>query len=284
MKLFFPIKFSGHALVIAMVLLFVSPIVNAQKSGDKGYTVGPGDVLQIQVWDNDDLNRNIEISQDGTFSFPLIGKIDATDLSVNDVKHILTERLGNGYLVAPQIEVTVSEYNNKRVFLFGEVVQPGSYSLRHDIRLLELISEAGGFTNERGEICQIVRTKKDVKNVTPVSIEDADANEIIMVDLNRLISGQPKENIGLLPGDSIYINPVNHVFVTGEVRNPGKVKWLTGMTVRQSISMAGGGTQSAAVDRTTIIRLEKGHEVEVKPGLSDPVYPNDIIRVPESYF
>ena len=267
-----------------MVLLLVLPFANAQETGNKGYIVGPGDVLQIQVWDHDDLNRNIEISQDGTFSFPLIGKIDATNLSVDEVKSLLTEKLGDGYLVAPQIEVAVSEYNNKRVFLFGEVAQPGSYSLRHDIRLLELISEAGGFTNDRGEICQIVRAKKDDKNTAPVSIEDADANEIIMVDLNRLISGQLKENIKLIPGDSIYINTVDHVFVTGEVRNPGEVKWLNGMTVRQSISMAGGGTPSAAVARTTIIRLEKGREVEVKPGLSDPVYPNDIIRVPESYF
>jgi polysaccharide export outer membrane protein len=284
MKCFFSTGFSGYALFLSMLLLFVLPFANAQNSDTKGYIVGPGDVLQIQVWDNDDLNRNIEISQDGTFSFPLIGKIDATDLSVDEVKSILTKKLGDGYLVAPQIEVTVSEYNNKRVFLFGEVTQPGSYSLRHDIRLLELISEAGGFTDNRGEICQIVRAKKDDQTTAPVSIEDADANEIIMVDLNRLISGQRKENIKLLPGDSIYINTAGHVFVTGEIRTPGRVRWLNGMTVRQSISMAGGGTQSAAVDRTTIIRLEKGREVKIKPGLSDPVFPNDIIRVPESYF
>jgi polysaccharide export outer membrane protein len=56
------------------------------------------------------------------------------------------------------------------------------------------------------------------------------------------------------------------------------------MTVRQAISMAGGGTPGAAIDRTTVVRLKKGREVEVKPDLSDPIYPNDIIKVPESYF
>jgi polysaccharide export outer membrane protein len=284
MKCFFSTSFLGYLLLLMMVLLFLAPILQAQQKGKKGYIVGPGDVLEIQVWGNDDLNRNIEISQDGTFSFPMIGKVDATDFSVNEIKQLLAEKLGDGYLVAPQIEVAVTEYNNKKVFLFGEVTNPGSYSLRHETFLLELISEAGGFTENRGEICQVVRKKKDNQKTTPISIEDADVNEIIMVDLSRLLSGHPKENIMLRPGDSIYINTADHVFVTGDVINPGRVKWLNGITVRQSISMAGGGTQSAAVNRTTIIRLEKGREVEIKPGLSDPVYPNDIIRVPESYF
>lgn len=284
MAFFISTRCSVIALLIAMLSLLLSPFASAQKTVDKGYIVGPRDVLQVQVWDNSDLNRNVEISRDGTFSFPLIGKIDVSNLTVDEVEKILTDKLADGYLVAPQVEVTVSQYNHKKVFLFGEVARPGSYPLRHDIRLLELISEAGGFTDDRGETGLIIRPKKSDQTSAPVSIEDAEANEIITVDLNGLTSGQLKQNIKLLPGDSIYINTVDHIFVTGEVRNPGNIKWLNGMTVRQAISMAGGGTPGAAIDRTTVVRLEKGREVEAKPNLSDPVYPNDIIKVPESYF
>jgi polysaccharide export outer membrane protein len=284
MAYFFSTRCAIVALLIAILSLLLIPVAGAQKSADKGYIVGPGDVLQIQVWENDDLNRNVEISRDGTFSFPLIGKVDVSNHSVDEVEKILTDKLADGYLVAPQVEVTVSQYNHKKVFLFGEVAKPGSYPLRHDIRLLELISEAGGFTENRGETGLIIRPKKGDQTTAPVSIEDAKANEIITVDLKGLTSGQIKQNIKLLPGDSIYINTVDHIFVTGEVRNPGNVKWLNGMTVRQAISMAGGGTPGAAVDRTTVVRLKKGREVEVKPKLSDPIYPNDIIKVPESYF
>ncbi len=249
-----------------------------------GYVVGPGDVLQIQVWDHEDLNRNIQVSQDGSFSFPFIGKIDVTNRGVNDIAIELTEKLSDGYLVAPQITVRIVEYNNKKVFLFGEVLRPGTYPLKGDIRLLELISEAGGFTEERGMMCHIVRSKGDTPNSGPISIKSAKANEILSINLNRLTSGKLEENIKLQPGDSIYVNATDHIFVTGEVRNPGEIKWTKGMTVRQAISSAGGGTASAAINRTSIVRLKDGQEVELTPGLSDPVSPDDIIKVPESYF
>lgn len=281
-------RFGYSVFMVCLVLLLISPMrafgVNTQNIATKAYIVGPGDVLQVQVWDHDDLNRNITVTQDGSFSFPFIGKIIAENRSVQDIENELAQKLGDGFLVAPQIAVSVEQYNNKKVFLFGEVQRPGSYPLRQNIRLLELISEAGGFTDDRGTICNIVRTKKADHSSAPVSIAEASANEVITIDLNQLISGQVQQNIELLPGDSIYISGTDHIFVTGEVKKPGEIRWLAGMTVRQAISIAGGGTATAAVNRTTIVRLERGREVELKPGLSDPVLPNDIIKVPESYF
>ena len=120
------------------------------------------------------------------------------------------------------IVVTVVEYNNKKVFLFGEVQRPGTYPLKKHVRLLELISEAGGFTGDRGATCHIVRSEKNNQNPEPVSLEEADAHEIISIDLNRLTSGHLRDNIELSPGDSIYINTADHIFVTGEVQNPGE--------------------------------------------------------------
>ena len=88
----------------------------------------------------------------------------------------------------------------------------------------------------------------------------------------------------MVPNDTIYIGTAERVFVTGEVKRPGEIEYNEGMTVRQAISLAGGGTPKAAVSRTLIVRMNNGKEIEIKPELSDAVLPNDILKIPESYF
>ena len=278
-------KYSLMASVaIVFLLIAEAAISTAQQTVEKGYIIGAGDELNIQVWDHDDLDRTVEVAQDGSFTFPFIGKIQASGKSVFALEQYLTEKLSEGYLVAPQLTIAVSEYKNKKVFLFGEVARPGSYVLRQNMRLLELISDAGGFTDNQGIVCTIVRPAGSAKVSKPVAIDEASDHKIITVNLTRLTAGDPKENIIVFPNDTIYISTAPHIFVTGEVRKPGELKYTDGMTVRQAISLAGGSTQKAAVGRTRIIRMNNGEEIEIKPNLGDIVSPNDIIKVPESYF
>jgi polysaccharide export outer membrane protein len=250
----------------------------------KAYTIGPGDRLTIQVWDHDDLNRTVEVAPDGTFSFPFIGKVQASDKTAFMIENTLVEKLSDGYLVGPQVTVGVIEYNNKKVFLFGEVVRPGSYVLRSNMRLLELISGAGGFTASRGSTCTVVRSSNADADAKPIAIEDATGHEIITVNLTQLTKGNPGENIRIAPNDSIYISAAERIFVTGEVKRPGEIEYREGMTVRQAISLAGGGTPKAAVGRIRIVRMDNGKETEIKPSPGDPIFPNDILKVPESFF
>ena len=248
------------------------------------YTIGPGDRLTIQVWDHDDLNRTVEVAPDGTFSFPFIGKVQASEKTVFMIENILVEKLSDGYLIGPQVTVSVSEYNNKKVFLFGEVVRPGSFVLKSNMRLLELISNAGGFTNNRGSTCTVIRSSSSNGNAEPVPIEDATGHQIITVNLTQLTKGDPGENILIAPNDSIYISTAERVFVTGEVKRPGEIEFREGMTVRQAISLAGGGTPKAAIGRIRIVRMDNGKESEIEPSLGDAILPNDILKVPESFF
>ena len=255
-----------------------------QQPQTKDYTIGPGDRLTIQIWDHDDLNRTVEVAPDGTFSFPFIGKVQASDKTAFMIENILVEKLSNGYLVGPQVSVNVVEYNNKKVFLFGEVVRPGSYVLRSNMRLLELISDAGGFTVNRGPACTVVRSPNGDVDAKPIAIEDATGHEIITVNLTQLTKGNPGENIRIAPNDSIYISAAERIFVTGEVKRPGEIEYREGMTVRQAISMAGGGTPKAAIGRIRIVRMDDGKETEIKPTPGDTILPNDILKVPESFF
>lgn len=271
-------------LVVLAALIGNGPLCGAQQPVSKDYIVGAGDRLQIQVWDHNDLNRNVEVSHDGTFSFPFIGKVHAAGSSVYRLEQTLQEKLADGYIVGPQVTVGVAEYQNKKVFLFGEVNRPGSYILKRDMRLLELISEAGGFTDSRGTQCTVIRSSDSVAEARPISLEDASGHDILTINLTQLTEGDTKANIIVAPNDTIYIGAAERIFVTGEVRRPGEIEYKEGMTVRHAISLAGGGTPKAAVSRTLIVRMNQGKEIEIKPELSDAVFPNDVLKVPESYF
>lgn len=275
-------KVAAYALTLVALWLAGA---GAQDPSIEGYVVGPGDVLEIQVWDNSDLNRSVVVSQQGTFSFPFVGSLAVSNLSVAQIEKLLVKKLSEGYLVDPQVSISVSDYRNQKVFIFGEVRSPGSYVLRHRTHLLEMISEAGGFTNDSGATCVIVRPVKNGDKIQSASDGDNNEGRIIRVDLEQLMSApQDHEEFYVMPGDSIHVSRSENIFVTGEVRNPGKYSWEKGLTVRQAISIAGGGTLKASLRRVEIIRNEDGAEKTIKPNLSDPVRPNDIIKVPLSYF
>lgn len=270
---------------MSLVLIFTATPLIAKNTQINDYMVGPGDVLDIRVWDHEDLNRVVEISQEGAFSFPFVGIVEVSNHSVVEIEKELAQKLSDGYIVAPQVTISVSEYRNQKVFVFGEVNRPGSYILKHKSHLLEIISEAGGFTGQRGTVCTIVRPEKTVDKIKPTSIKEAKENEIIKIDLDLLISGS-KENppFYISPGDSIYVDESEKIFVTGEVQAPGQFRWKKGLTVRQAVSLAGGGTPRASLNRIRIIRTNQGEESTFKPNLGDPVLPDDIIKVPESFF
>ncbi|MGD8833655.1 MAG: polysaccharide biosynthesis/export family protein [Desulfobacteraceae bacterium] len=280
-----------HRLAFGLLLTVSLSIVPATSAGiaeynsKNAYVVGPGDVLDIQVWDHDDLSRTVEISQEGIFTFPFVGPVDASNLSIFQIERLLTQKLSDGYLVAPQVSITVAEYRNQKVFLLGQVAKPGSYVLRQRNHLLELISEAGGFTAQRGTTCTIVRPEAKSEKELPKSIRDAKKSEIIRINLDKLISGAvDASQFIVMPGDTIYIGESEKIYVVGEVMSPGRFNWEKGLTLREAVSMAGGGTPRASIDRICIIRKHNGKEKTIKPKLWDPVQPNDIIKVPESYF
>jgi polysaccharide export outer membrane protein len=271
--------------ILALVALAMPEGSFAQDPQDKNYIIGPGDILEIKVWDHADLDRKVEVSQEGSFTFPFAGRIQVADKSVFALEKMLTEKLADGYIIDPQISISVSEYKNQKVYLFGEVNRPGSYVIKGKMNLMELISEAGGFTEERGSTCLIVRPKKNTSDGKPLPPEKNSKNELLELDIDRIVSGD-SENFGIfvMPGDSVYIKKAESFFVTGEVVTPGRLKWEKGLTVRQAISIAGGGTPRAALNRVRIVRNKDGMEKEFEPKLGDIVMPNDIIKVPESWF
>ncbi len=271
--------------ILTLIWLILPPATFGQDIEDKNYIIGPGDVLEINVWDHLDLNRTVEISQDGSFTYPFIGQVKAANQSIFALERLITQKLADGYIVNPQVTISVTQYKNQKIFLFGEVNRPGSYVIKGKINLMELISEAEGFTEDRGTTCLIVRPKNSVAQDKPLPPEKTVKNELIELDLDQILSGNSENlDISVAPGDSVYIRKAANFFVIGEVVNPGRLKWEKNLTVRQAISIAGGGTPRAALNRIHIMRNKGGAEEEFKPGLGEFVMPNDIIKVPESWF
>lgn len=269
--------------LLVLSVLSLSSLAGEVPSG-KEYIIGAEDVLEIQVWGQDDLHRTVEVSQEGAFSFPLIGKIDAVGLSVFELENLLRERLADGYLVKPYVTVGLEKYGSKKVFILGDVKNPGPYLIKGKIDLLALISEAGGLTEDAGQKVTITRPGPPENMDGPGPLNKAGENRVIILDLDQFTAGDSNDRFFVAPGDSIYVSRAPRFFVTGEVKKPGEFKWENGLTVRKAIAMAGGPTIKGAPNRTQIQRAENGSEREFRPKICDPVMPDDIVKVPVSYF
>jgi len=254
------------------------------KMYDRDYIIGPEDVLKIQVWDNTDLDRIVQISREGTFSFPLIGSVRADGLSVAQLEKELRNRLADGYIVNPQVTITIEEFKSKKVFVLGEVYKPGTYPLTGSTDLLEIIAQAGGRREEAGREIIVIRPQNYEKQANPVMPQEARESEILKIDIQKLLSGDIHSNIELRTGDTIYVPERSYFYVIGEVNKPGRYELEKETTVLKGITIAGGFTEKASKWRTKILRKKDDKKLEIKVKMDHLVEPEDIISVPESFF
>src|SRR3954465_4274068 len=109
------------------ILLALAMTASAQSAAD--YVIGPQDVLTVQVFDQADLGGKYTVETDGTFSFPLIGRVTAGGLTLRSFETELRKKLADGYFRNPQVTVSVEQYRSQRVFVMGEVRAPGPVPL-----------------------------------------------------------------------------------------------------------------------------------------------------------
>ncbi len=109
------------------------------------FLLGPEDVLNVTIWKNQDLSREVVVRPDGMISMPLVGDIQATGLTANLLAKRIAERLTE-YLASPIVFVQVKDVNSYFIYVMGEVAKPGKYSLKSYANVMQGISLAGGFT------------------------------------------------------------------------------------------------------------------------------------------
>jgi polysaccharide biosynthesis/export protein len=261
-------------LVLVAVMLVWLPTALAQSSD---YRIGPDDVLVITVWDQKDLDQTVQVRPDGKISLPLVGEMDAGGLTVAELSSRLTT-LYSRTVKGAQVTVSVKEIRSRPVFFIGGVAKPGPLQLTQDLTLLQALSSVGGpLPTADLESAFVLRAG----NRIPINIQD-------------MMRGNMAQNLKLQPGDTVVLPNAATVYVQGEVKTPGQVKFVKDLTVMTAIAAAGGFTPMASPRRVTVTRGEGSKKetlrVNVNDIMSDPeskdllLKPNDIVIVPQRLF
>jgi len=272
-----------------MILLLALSIALAQppRTSSPEYVVGPLDRLSVTVFGEPELTRTVTVEADGSFDFPLIGRVAAAGQTLRAIQQELTRRLGppDGYLVRPQVTLHVETYRSQIVYVIGHVRNPGSVPLMGNMTVMEALSRAGSPTPDAGPYILISRRAPGETVAGPVlpgeGATPVAAERVSMADLQ---SGRAQD-IVLGDGDTIFVPKADAFYVNGHVRSPGAYVLDGEVTVQKAIGMAGGITERGAAGRIRITRMVDGRQVTLRNvKLSDLVMPGDILDVPQRFF
>jgi polysaccharide export outer membrane protein len=241
------------------------------------YLIGSQDVLTIVVFGEPELSGKFTVDQDGTFTFPQLGRVKAGGLTLRAMEQNLKKQLADGYLRNPQVSVSIETYRSQRILILGEVRSPGEYQLNGDMTLLAALARAGSTTPAAGRTVMIVRPRKN-----PPAGEEP--SEILRIDLAELQAGNMALNVAMQDGDTLTVPKALSVFVSGQVRIPGAYSVEADATVLQVISLAGGLTDRGSDSRVRILRTVDGKKTELRAKMTDAVQPGDTIVVPSRFF
>jgi polysaccharide export outer membrane protein len=247
---------------------------------DSGYLIGPGDILNIEVWGHPDVSRDVAVDYRGEIKLPPVKRMSVMAFTTYQLEEALTKSLSK-YLIDPVVFVLVKEFNSQRIIALGEITT-GMYTLKRKTSLVEFLGQIGGPT-ANANVSKIKLIKKD--------------GEISIHDLNELI-GDPKKSDGVLvsAGDTVFVPPLemSRVSVLGEVKSPKMIIVKGKLALVEAVTEAGGFTDNAVQSSVIVLRGElgamKGYRVDMSRifkkgdiGLNIELEAGDIIYVPRSF-
>ncbi len=154
-------------------------------------SLGPGDSFEIRVYGEPDLSGDFRVASDGTIDFPLVGKVTVEGQNASQLSATLSQQLSR-YIKQPDVSVFVKEFNSKKVFVFGEVKNPGTFPYEQGMNIIQAITLAGGFerlADQNGTfVTRVIDGKEERLQVPVKSIGKGDA-----------------ANFALQPGDIVFV-------------------------------------------------------------------------------
>ncbi len=251
------------------------------------YQLGSGDTVTVSVYGEEALTRTVTIEPNGSFTFPLIGEVKAQDRTVSEVVKDMDERLGK-YLAVAKTDIIINEFSSNQITILGEgFINPGTYTLTGDVRLLEAIALAGGLRT-----IQINMVELPGADLTRAYL--ARGENILPVNFEKLLlHGNMKFNIRLRPKDVIFVPLMTsrEVFVMGAVKSPSAVPVAGVMTLVKAVALSGGFASTAKITKVKVVRNSMGErevfKVDMKRILNGRapdfiLEPGDIVYVEES--
>ncbi len=180
--------------IICCFFLSLNSLAFSEEKNDiPFYKLGPGDVLEISVWQDERLNRQIVIPPDGVISYPFIGDIRVTNLTVADLRKIITKRLSE-YIPDATVTVMLLQINSLKAYVIGKVNRPGEFTIGLDTNVMQILAMAGGL-NPYASAKKILILRKE-------------GDKIIKIPFNyeEVIHGKKLEqNIVLKRGDVVVV-------------------------------------------------------------------------------
>jgi len=264
-----------------------------------GYVLGPDDQIAIRAFDGFDIgDKPVLIGTNGNITLPLIGRVKAAGLTVEQLETELASRL-KAYVQEPQISVTVTEFRSQPVSVFGAVATPGVVQLRGHKTLYEVLSMAGGPRETAGATVSIIRLLENGPIPLPTAGPDPTGRySSAELDIQEILDGKhPAANIEIKPHDVISVSQGNArmVYVVGDVQRAGAFNLGSQQTISvlSALSLAGGFGRTAKPEKARIFRpapdRQKHEEIavdikQILAGKAEDIglRPEDVLVVPTS--
>jgi polysaccharide export outer membrane protein len=259
---------------------------SASAASAQEYRIGPEDVLAINVFEAQELNREVRVSANGEISLPLLGSVRAAGLTPRELEFVLQELLHRTYMKDPHVSVFVREMQSHPISVMGAVRRPGVFQIRGSKTLLEVLSLAEGLADDAGETVIILRgaalspepdqatyhpgpmgqPSSAAQNTGEVQVASSQFNgspssseNAVQVNLKELLESADSHNNPIVhPGDIVKVTRAGVVYVVGEVRKPGgfALKSNESISVVQALALSEGLTHTAAKANARIIRTD----------------------------
>lgn len=255
---------------------------------DPSYKIGPGDEVEINVFDVPELNLTARVKDSGFINLPLVGGVTAAGNTEQELIDELTNRL-SGFVRHPQVSVFISQYGSQKVAVVGAVEKPGNYSLKKGSNgILELLAEAGGVNSRAGNYLNVVPSGDSAYGV-PGADSSSGSGKSSGVDMRaraglaQMVAGGNSTNgrgveisldtilgtsggipieVPIRGGDMIVVPEAGTVTVEGEVQKPGAFDLGRKSSLLGALAASGGITYGAKVDEVEVVR-DLGNEDKV---------------------
>ena len=255
--------------LVALCGLLLSTLAGAEE-----YLLGPGDVLRISVYGQQDMTSEVRVSESGFITFPLIGLVKATGVPAAGLELKIAEALKKGGFVnKPEVSALITAFRSKQVSVLGQVNRPGKFNLETVSTVADLLAMAGGpLTNAAADDIVLIQ-QRDGKTLRK-SIDLLALFNQADFSLNHKV-----EN-----GDVIFVPRAPVFYVYGEVQRPGVYRLERNMSVAQAIA-AGGGLTLRGSDSRLQVKRRNGNAIDTNSiQLDDSLLADDVLVVKERVF
>jgi polysaccharide biosynthesis/export protein len=249
------------------------------EAGAPAIMIGPGDMLNILVFETPELSASVRVSQDGTANLPVLGAVRLAGITTQEAGILIQDAYRDRGL-HPHVTVTATEFASQGATVLGQVRTPGIYPTLGSRRLLDMIALSGGVDTTAGRLATIVH-RGDPTHPEQIALQPTPA--AMHAQVNPVV----------LPGDTIFVGKAGVVYILGDVLRPGGVLVDNNerLSLIEALALSGGLNKTAALSKTILIRQSPAGRDQVNLDLKHVLYgeqadlllsDGDIVYVPSS--